>query len=216
MTSIKEALRALKRRLIPEYVNGLLKRELQGMQSVLDMGCGGDNSRLRFVPEVPLKVGVDAFQPSVDKARAAGIHDRYLVMPLDKLDIPDKSYDAVIALDLVEHFHKEESRALLKTMERLARRKVVVFTPNGFLPQPSYDGNPWQEHLCGWSVEEFRKLGYRVEGVLGHKKLRGMYYLPKIRPYVLGDQVAAMSRFLWTGSRPESDAALWAVKELEA
>ena len=43
-------------------------------------------------------------------------------------------------------------------MEKVARKKVIVFTPNGFVPQRPYDGNPFQEHLSGWSVDEIHEL----------------------------------------------------------
>jgi hypothetical protein len=158
---------------------------------------------------------VDAFEPSIEKARAAGIHDEYIITRLDALDIADKSYDAVILMDLIEHFEKEESRAFLQRLERLARRRVVVFTPNGFLPQPAYDNNPWQEHLCGWDVEDFRKAGYRVQGTLGFKWLRGMYHNPRIRPMFIGERIANLTHRLWTRRRPHLDAALFAVKDLQ-
>lgn len=197
------------------YLNSLVKRELQGMGSVLDLGCGSD-SRIRFVPGVRRKVGVDAFQPSIDKAKAKGIHDEYLTMPLDQLDLPDKSFDAVMAIDLLEHFEKEESRALLATMERLARTTAVLFTPNGFLPQPALDGNPWQEHRCGWDSVELKARGYRVEGVLGFKWMRGEGHFSVFRPGPIGDLVANFSRRVWTHRRPQLDAALFAVKRMES
>jgi hypothetical protein len=99
-------------------------------------------------------------------------------------------------------------------MERIARDKIIVFTPNGFLPQDPWDGNPMQEHLCGWSVEDFRSRAYRVEGVLGWKALRGDLHAPRLALRPLADMVCELTRILYTGRRPEKDAALWAVKDL--
>ena len=79
----------------------------------------------------------------------------------------------MVCLDVIEHFEKPEALALIAGMERWARRKVVLATPNGFLPQRVYDDNPFQEHKCGFSVAELCALGYRVHGTGGPKPLRG-------------------------------------------
>lgn len=57
-------------------------------------------------------------------------------------------------------------------MERIAKEKVIIYTPNGFLPQKEYDLNIFQLHKSGWSVDELKKLGYRVKGINGLKFLR--------------------------------------------
>jgi hypothetical protein len=85
---------------------------------------------------------------------------------------PD-SFDAVVAFDLIEHLGRDEGLALLAMMERMARSRVVVFTPNGYLPQEPRDGNPLQAHRSGWTAEDFRRLGYDVHGVHGLRHLRG-------------------------------------------
>ncbi|MES2200698.1 MAG: class I SAM-dependent methyltransferase [candidate division FCPU426 bacterium] len=207
----KALVRRFRLRYFPDTLTRLLRRELAGMQSVLDLGCGS-NSRLQFVPGPERKVGVDAFQPSLDKAMAKGIYHEVHCMPLDQIELPEKSFDAVIALDLVEHFEKPEGLAFISKMESLAKKKVLIFTPNGFLPQAPYEDNPWQEHKSGWDTAELRALGYQVEGVLGLKSLRGEFHLPVIRPHYLGGKLAMATR-LWTSWHPEKDAALLAVKE---
>lgn len=211
---LRAAVRDIRRRWFPDTLTRLLARELDGMGSVLDVGCG-DDSRLQFVRGVGRRVGVDAFAPAVERARERGIHDEYIVTTLGELSLPDASFDAVIAIDVIEHFEKDESRRFVDRLESIARRKVVLFTPNGFLRQPPLDGNPWQEHRCGWDVSELRARGYRVEGVLGLQRLRGEGHVPTLRPRYLGEKLANTTRHLWTRRRPELDAALFAVKDLE-
>jgi hypothetical protein len=87
-------------------------------------------------------------------------------------EIPDRSFDCVVALDLIEHLTKEDGRRLLRAMERIARRKVVIFTPQGFLPQHAVGRNEFQRHLSGWEVDEMRGMGYRVIGISGWKPLK--------------------------------------------
>jgi REP element-mobilizing transposase RayT len=57
-------------------------------------------------------------------------------------------------------------------MEKIAKKKVVIFTPNGFLAQGEYYNNPWQLHRSGWTAEEMKKRGYKVLGFGGAKILR--------------------------------------------
>src|SRR5690606_31358619 len=60
-----------------------------------------------------------------------------------------KSVDAVVALDLIEHLPRERAERLLDSLEAVARKRVVVLTPNGFVPQSATPEDPFQEHLCG-------------------------------------------------------------------
>ena len=94
-----------------------------------------------------------------------------------------KQKPQVILLDLVmpkmngfeflEHLSKEDGQKLIAIMEKLAKKKVIIFTPNGFLPQKEFDGNTYQAHLSGWEVEEMKAKGYRVLGMSGWKKMKG-------------------------------------------
>lgn len=79
----------------------------------------------------------------------------------------------MLASDVIEHVDQEAGEQLIRSMERIARSKVVIFTPNGFLPQRPYESNPFQEHLSGWTADEMRSRGYRVAGINGWRPLRG-------------------------------------------
>ena len=94
-----------------------------------------------------------------------------------------KSFDVVVALDFIEHLPKDQGLSFLDLAERLASERVVIFTPNGFLKQEPYDGNPWQEHLSGYSTTEMKARGYRLIGINGLKPLRGERAKPRFRPY---------------------------------
>ena len=204
--------RRFRRDRFPDPMVRLLRRELDGLGTVLDVGCGSD-SPLQYVHGVGRKTGVDAFAPSLEASRARGLHDEYLLMELENLALPARSYDAVVLLDLIEHFEKPAGLEFLARLEALAVKKVLVFTPNGFLPQPPFENNPWQLHRSGWTTQEFRGLGYRVEGVLGLKALRGPMHRPRFWPAPLWERVANLTR-LASASRPWLDAGLLAVKDL--
>jgi hypothetical protein len=173
-----------------------LERELVGScGTLLDLGCGRSSPVGRFSGRLSRCVGVDAFEPYLQESVAAGIHSEYRcqdVMEIDEAFEPG-SFDCVIALDLLEHLTKNDGSELLRMMERVASRKVVVFTPNGFLAQAAYDGNALQQHLSGWDAGEMERRGYRVIGLHGWKPLRGERGVARWKPRALWELLA-----LWT------------------
>jgi Methyltransferase domain len=156
--------------------DSLLEKEVVGScDTLLDVGCGANSPVRTFSGKLKYTVGIDLYQPSIAASQTLGIHDHYecldVLRLLERFDA--KSFDCVVALDLIEHLHKEDGDRLLQNMEHIAKKKVVVFTPSGFLRQSRVDANDLQEHLSGWSAEEMRQKGYRVYGVNGWKSLRG-------------------------------------------
>ena len=67
---------------------------------------------------------------------------------------------------MLEHLNKNDGIRMLGEMERVSREKIILTTPNGFLPvYPGGEDNPEERHLCGWGCSELRGLGYRVYGI---------------------------------------------------
>jgi SAM-dependent methyltransferase len=190
-----------------------LRVHFRECQSILDVGCG-TGSPLRFVPTARL-TGLDGFAPALAEAQASGTHDEYLtgdVRNLAKL-FPDRKFDGCVALDVIEHLPKEDGWHLMEDMEKLARHAVMLFTPNGFMPQHSKDGD-LQEHLSGWSVQDFEQRGYQVLGMCGPKSLRGEYHVIKYRPRFLWALASLLVDYSYTRNHPETAAALLAIKRL--
>lgn len=148
-----------------------LQRELRDCKSVLDIGCG-PSSPLQYCQNIKYSVGVEPFKPYLNESRKKKIHTKYLNKKIEELDFPEKSFDAVIIIEVLEHLPKKLGYDILKKAEKWAKKKVIVSTPNGLLPQKKLDENPWQEHLSGWSVADFKALNYSVFGLSGFKFLR--------------------------------------------
>jgi predicted TPR repeat methyltransferase len=164
----------LRSRLAPP-ISRVLEAATGDPDEVLDVGCGSDSPIGRFERRPRHAVGVDIFEASIEKSRRAGIHDEYVnadVLAIDKL-FDDDSFDACVAFDVIEHLDEQDAITLLVAMERIARQRVVVLTPNGFLDQDEYEGNPWQRHRSAWSTNTLRDLGFRVYGLHGLRGLRG-------------------------------------------
>jgi SAM-dependent methyltransferase len=154
----------------------LIRRIMAGdCGTLLDVGCGSSSPAKTFSSELSFSLGVDISEHAVRESRSRGIHSSYAIIDITRLDrhFPTRSFDCVLASDVIEHVDKETGGKLILSLERIARRRVVIFTPNGFLPQRPYGGNPFQEHLSGWTVDEMRSRGYRVAGINGWRPLRG-------------------------------------------
>ncbi len=148
-----------------------LQRELKGCRSVLDLGCG-PNSPLQYCRNIKYSVGVEPFKPYLKESKKRKIHDKYLNKKIEELDFPENSFDAVIIIEVLEHLSKNMGLKIIEKAEEWAKNKVIITTPNGYLPQKKIDKNPLQKHLSGWSMAEFRKYGYHIFGLAGPKFLR--------------------------------------------
>jgi SAM-dependent methyltransferase len=196
-----------------EYIDEL-ELALAGCESILDLACGS-SSPIRHLPKTFHAVGCDMFAAAVEESGKEGIHDRYLLMNALELDkrFSPKSFDCVLALDLIEHLEKDEGFRLLGMMEKIAKKKVIIFTPNGFLPQEEFAGNILQIHKSGWSVEEMRKKGFRVIGLMGWKSLRETKGSLKFSPKTFWSIISTLTQLV-VKNRPRWAFQIFCVKEL--
>lgn len=122
-----------------------------------------------------------------------------------------KSVDAVVLLDVIEHFHKKDGLRLLKKAEAIARKSVIVLTPNGFYAQDELGGNPYQIHKSGWSVRDLKDMGYRVNGLRGLKYIRGDYATIYRKPWIFWAVLAFISEPILYFF-PSLSYQIWAIK----
>lgn len=111
--------------------------------------------------------------------------------------IPDRSFNLVMAFDLIEHLPRHEGYLLIYEMQRIAKNYVVVFTPNGHVWQPPLPDNPFQAHVSGWTPRDFASLGFRrIQGMRGFRWFYGPMsrrkFLPKSK--IVSGLVAPLDR----------------------
>lgn len=210
---IKEAIKKAYKKILPGYEEQLLK-ELNNMQSILDIGCG-KSSPLRLIKKKVYKVGIDIFKPDLSKSKNSKIHDKYYCLNAVQIDkyFQPKQFDCVVALDLIEHLDKRSGLELICKMEKIAKKKVIIFTPNGFIPQDD-DINQYQKHKSGWSVKEFKKSGYCVSGVNGLISLRTLKSQIKFKPRLLWLLISDLTQ-LFVKNRSQYAYQLFCVKKLD-
>lgn len=162
----------------------VLRQNLRGCISVLDVGCGY-NSALRYTGLPFVSEGIDIHKKNIIIGKKEHIHDRYKLGDIRKLAsyYKPKSFDAVVCIDVIEHLAEKEGISLLRNMERVARKRVILLTPNGFYHQHAIDDNPYQVHRSGWSKAQFIKSGYNVYGLRGLKYLRDDHASVKYKPW---------------------------------
>ncbi len=142
-------------------------------QTLLDVGCG-ENSVVKFLNKKLKTIGVDLFKKALSRSMQQKIHNGY--KRIDVLDIDKyfkkKSFDCVLAIDVVEHLKKNRALLLIKKMEKLAKKIVIIRTTNGFVKQEAVDRNPFQLHLSGFKTKDLEKMDYKLLGMDGPKFLR--------------------------------------------
>jgi hypothetical protein len=145
-----------------------------------------------------------------------GIHGKYFLMDVRYIDgtFSPKSFDCVVALRLIEHLEKDDGIRLIEMMETIARKKVIIYTPNGFLARKESEGNVWMAHKSGWTVEEMRKRGYTVIGMDGLKRLRGDRGTFRYSPEMFWSLISRLTQ-LFVRNRPENAFAILCAKNLE-
>ncbi len=204
-------LRLLYCKLFPEWTERL-KNELVLCDTVIDLGCGY-NSPIQYC-DIPFSVGVEIFDTYLQESKRKCIHNEYIKADVRNIKLEPKSFDAVVALDLLEHLSKDEGYALIREMVTWAKKKVIVKTPNGIVYQDDYDNNPFQEHKSGWSARDLRKLGFKVYGKRGWKILRGYRGAVKFRPTWLWGIISDLTQTV-TYFYPEQARQLVAIKQIE-
>ena len=198
-----------------------IEKHLEGCKNILDVGCG-NNSPIGLLDKKYNTIGIDGYKPSVEESKKSKIHNAYILGDIRKLNslVKKKSFDAVIALDVIEHLKKKDGYRLLASMERASRKRVILVTPNGFVPQYNKD-NRLQAHLSGWNIEDFAKAGYIAEGIYGTKLCNvfrndeaQLRYQPKVVWTFIWGLLVEITHHLYTKKHPTHSIALLAVKKI--
>lgn len=101
--------------------------------SILDLGCGQGHFMEFLKTEGFLNVeGIDISKEQVDIANSRGINAQ-IADAITFLQSKKESYDAIIALDVIEHFRKDELLVLFNEIHNSLRNdgELIIQTPNG-------------------------------------------------------------------------------------
>lgn len=157
---------------VPFSYMWLLKISVGNPKTILDLGCE-DGRLLELLSDGKdwQVTGVDIFQKNIKAAAKRKIFVEAIrgdiVTIAKNLIKKKKKYDVVFCSQVIEHIDRRHGEELLHLIDKLAKDKIVIGTPRGFMEQPEafLGDNPHQVHKSGWTEDDFRKRGYKVYGV---------------------------------------------------
>ena len=146
------------------WLGELISKELTDKDSILDIGCGimsatdGLNNKI---------LGADIWNVYLDH-----IKDRFPTVKISMSETDrfmDGSYDVVLCLDVLEHLEYNLALKTLDECKRIARNKVIIYTPSIHKDNSSAEDNAWdlgecsyQKHISVLKIDDFISRGYIV------------------------------------------------------
>lgn len=117
----------------------------------------------------PRVAGVDLHYENLSRLGRYNIYDLLIHGNAARLPFKDKSFDTILAFEVMEHMTREDGYVALDEFERLAKKCILISTPNkACLRDGLYESdgfNPHEAHLSWWKIKDFKKKGYRCYGL---------------------------------------------------
>ncbi|HQK52850.1 MAG TPA: methyltransferase domain-containing protein [Sedimentibacter sp.] len=170
--------------ILPDVINELIKVK---PKTILDLGCGFGIYGVAVREWLELGYnengwniyieGVEAFQkyrnPNWEH------YDKIIVGDILKVNF-DRKYDAILLLDVIEHFEKEIGRKLIEQIKKLLNPGgiLLVGTTAIFCKQDAVYGNEFERHRSLWTIDDFKDFEIIKDGKMdkyGHYMLLTKY-----------------------------------------
>jgi SAM-dependent methyltransferase len=116
-----------------------------------------------------LLVGLDVKGGLKDSKLLKNIYDKIVICSAKKLPFPNKSFDTVLCIEVIEHLEQKDVPNLLEEMDRVAKKQIILSTPKDplnkrFLPYGGkYPNLNWpmpDRHKSQISFSELKQRGY--------------------------------------------------------
>lgn len=143
-----------------------IRRIPPNAKTVLDVGVGHGEpaAHLTVVRDPEHVVGIEWFEPYAK--RPIRMYDEILIGDANRIlpTLPSKSFDVVMAFEVIEHQEREQALRMIEECERIGKF-VLVSSPNRFYRGHEAHGNRMQLHHSVIHSWEMRRRGYTVRGV---------------------------------------------------
>ena len=140
-------------------VYGFLARMFVNLEDLFYID--GEHSRYKTMDERTIRIdGIEGFAKYLNPVHDFVYNRMMTGNALDILPtIPAKSYDMVLAIDILEHFTREDGLTFLAELKRVAKKSVLVSTPKEFIEQ-HIELNHFEDHLSLWSQQDLMEAGF--------------------------------------------------------
>jgi acetyltransferase-like isoleucine patch superfamily enzyme len=183
------------------WVGDLIQKEVGKNDTVIELGCGIMQGTMDTLPTSKTKLkcksisGMDVHQEYLDFLSKRGIETFQHDLTKTPLPLAEKSYDVVLLIDILEHLPSlRNAETLLNEVDRIARKKAIVFTPTHFRTvNPETDSwnnlgfstNEHQRHLILITKEMLIQHGYHVKNIIDKIGLHHLYAVKVFEPTYL-------------------------------
>lgn len=169
----------------PGAYRHLIRLLASDCRSVLDVGTG----LMRSLEAMPctIKVGLEVHRPYLESRELGdAVPLNASALEIERLFVPG-AVDLVTLIDVLEHFDQAEALEVLRQVDVVARRRIVLFTPRGAFPQAGHDsfglgGEEFQRHRSAWEPRDLARLGYRVAVLEGFHDSRNESFVRAFGP----------------------------------
>lgn len=170
------------------WLTNEINKYLSSDETLLDLCCGNGSVSDGFVYSQIL--GVDVCEEYLEFYKKNLPNSQVINFNLEKIaDSEHESfsklkYDNVLCIDGVEHLEKHDGEKLIKKMESMANKRVIIFTPENAenpnvpvlnTPHNAWGikgGDQWQVHKSAFPRQYFINKGYKV---IQYNKVRNVY-----------------------------------------
>ena len=158
------------------WLGGLVQKLVTESDTVLDLGCG----IMTAIDGLKYKsyLGVDVWMPYLEH-----IKHKQNVLQMDVTEnleqFLDDSYDVVLCLDLLEHLELKQADYVLSHLNRICRKKSIIFTPSKFDTNIEATKNAWDLGECSFQTHKClipRELLYKKQYSIRTDNTDGGYF----------------------------------------
>ena len=133
--------------------------------SILDCGCGIGRWGSLIKSLVPSKkvAGVEIDRKYLSQLRKKKSYDFLIQADVAYLPFKPESFDTVLAIEVIEHQTRKPAMSFLNYVDEVARWRVILTTPHGFLHTTENEEHRFEDHKSGWEPSDLEQNGYAVD-----------------------------------------------------
>lgn len=174
-----------------------VQRATENGESLLSL-CAGIGLELNGLNTQDI-IAVDIAPQYLERLKQTYPHVKTVVSDvLDYLrEQPGDSVDVISIIDGIEHLNKTEGLMLIGQMKRVARKEILLFTPQGhehggYLKNEPHDAwgiegaDEFQTHKSGWSALELKDMQFEMLQSVEDTSQHGEPYTALMMKWVKG------------------------------